>query len=277
MAGDYTIEATVIIDGSIEILAASFSVMPISNISANISLIPSKIKELKFLVRNNKNEKIDSVIKIYGKEGNLIREIKEKKALRLLQARVAEEGEVGTGEYDVEVALENIQIKKIVFKNLKIKNDSLDLGIDDVSVDKISIENIKNEKIVSAFAINPTNLNFSNATITTIAKGTALWKCKDWNFSEQKCYGNWEKIRDLVPGEEYNITLTLEDPGYAETGLVTINTKKAIYHVNESAEITMVVLDTAGHLVSNANISLQVANPNNVLTYYYTSDNRFFV
>jgi len=48
MAGDYTIEATVIIDGSIEILAASFSVMPISNISANISLIPS-IKELRSL------------------------------------------------------------------------------------------------------------------------------------------------------------------------------------------------------------------------------------
>jgi hypothetical protein len=109
-----------------------------------------------------------------------------------------------------------------------------------------------------------------NATVTSTASGSTLFKCEDWNFTTQTCFGSWQKIKDLTPGQEYNFILTAEDPGYAESGLASINTNKSIYHPNEEAKIIMVVLDTSGKLVSNANVVLNVTNPNNVVTTFTT-------
>jgi len=44
-------------------------------------------------------------------------------------------------------------------------------------------------------------------------------------------------------------------------GLITINTKKSLYHPGETAEIIMVVLDKGGYLVSGANVNLVVTDP----------------
>ena len=55
-------------------------------------------------------------------------------------------------------------------------------------------------------------------------------------------------------------------------GLVSVNTRKSIYHPNETAEILMVVLDKDGHLVSNADIILKVTNPGGLINYYSTFD-----
>jgi hypothetical protein len=75
---------------------------------------------------------------------------------------------------------------------------------------------------------------------------------------------------DLIPGQEYNFTLTLEDPGYAEAGLASINTKKSIYHINETVEIVIVVLNTEGHLVSGASVILNITDPDNNLYSFST-------
>jgi len=32
------------------------------------------------------------------------------------------------------------------------------------------------------------------------------------------CFGTWEKIKELVPGQEYSFTITQQDPGFGETG-----------------------------------------------------------
>ena len=55
-------------------------------------------------------------------------------------------------------------------------------------------------------------------------------------------------------------------------GLISINTEKSTYHPNETAKITMVVLDSRGHLVSGADVSLMITDPFGMPTYLSTTD-----
>ncbi len=55
-------------------------------------------------------------------------------------------------------------------------------------------------------------------------------------------------------------------------GLVSVNTKKSIYKPGETVEFVIVVLDKAGHSVSNADLYLTVNNPDNEETIYSTAD-----
>ncbi|MFC2134931.1 DUF2341 domain-containing protein [Bacteroidota bacterium] len=161
--------------------------------------------------------------------------------------------------YEVEVILKDDSVEKILFHDMKIKGQ-LELGFEEIKeLNDSTAKALKPQKI---FAVNPEKLNFTTATLTAEAKGEVLYKCADWNFSEQKCYGRWQKIKDIVPGETYTLTLTADDPGYMETGLATVNTDKSIYHPGETVEIIMVVLDSQGFLVSSANASLNVTSPN---------------
>jgi hypothetical protein len=152
-------------------------------------------------------------------------------------------------------------VKKVEFRDLA-PDSTLELGIQ---------ENVEDVEVfgrdsVTTFSIDPTRMNFTEAEITVTAQGYALWKCKDWNFGTQTCFGTWSKLMDVVPGKNYTFILTPEDPGYAETGLASINTNKSIYHPNESVEIMIVVLDTEGYFVGGANVTLQVTNPNTTIS-----------
>lgn len=73
------------------------------------------------------------------------------------------------------------------------------------------------EKTVQTYAIDPTQLQFTNATVTVKAKGTKLYKCALWDFDTETCNGSWQLLRTLTPGEDYALTLTPDDPAYAET------------------------------------------------------------
>jgi hypothetical protein len=108
---------------------------------------------------------------------------------------------------DLEISPQIKGIEKIKFRNAKLK-DRLDLRIEDLSL----------PNFVKSFAIDPTQMDFTDAIITGIAQGNALYKCKDWNFSLQICGGNWMKIMDINPGQEYTFNLTNQDPGYGESG-----------------------------------------------------------
>jgi hypothetical protein len=232
----------------------------------SINVTKKVLKKVRFRVnlKDRRDKKLFADIRVYDKKRNLVREIKKPKGVLVVQ----QEQDIEEGEYNVEIVLEKPIIKRIEFTNLSIRG-ALELRIDNVSTD--NIKTVAKEW-VKAYAIDPSRLNFTNATVTSVAKGYELYKCKEWNFSEQRCYGSWQKIMDLVPGHEYNFTLTREDPGYAETGLASINTKKSMYHPNEVAEIIVVVLDKEGHLVSNANVILNITNPDNAVATYSTDD-----
>ncbi len=118
------------------------------------------------------------------------------------------------GPYDTEVSIKNHPIKKIFFRNLEIRgSNQLELRIDDLTGNA--------EKAGTGskqfYVIDPTSLNFTNATVTVTAKGESLRKCKEWNYSEQRCEGSWKYIMDLTPGENYTFLLTPDDPAYNET------------------------------------------------------------
>ncbi|MCF7865839.1 FG-GAP-like repeat-containing protein [Candidatus Woesearchaeota archaeon] len=86
-------------------------------------------------------------------------------------------------------------------------------------------QKINGEEILKSYAMDLSNLDFTKGTFTTKAKGKQLFKCKDWNYSSQQCLGTWKKIKDLIPGQEYEIIITPEDPGYIETTLTILNVK----------------------------------------------------
>ena len=161
--------------------------------------VVNPIKEKKFEIYTSSKKTVDGSLRFY-KGNNLI-------ALKNIN-ELANEDFYENKTYDVELTPDIKNIRKIRFKNLKIEND-FELGVEDIS---------NHRSFVKTYAIDPTRLNFTEAIVTSIAQGNALYKCKDWNFSEQKCYDNWEKIQDIIPGLEYSFSLTPEDPGYGESG-----------------------------------------------------------
>ncbi|MEA3342640.1 MAG: hypothetical protein U9Q92_00600, partial [archaeon] len=113
-------------------------------------------------------------------------------------------------KYKAQIVPEIGPVKKIEFHDLEISGDTVELGLDDVpETGRTGIKEI--------YAIDPTKLNFTEAKVTVTAKGYELLKCKDWSFEKQKCFGEWKKLMDLTPGEEYTFTLTPDDPAFSET------------------------------------------------------------
>ncbi|MBD3248812.1 DUF2341 domain-containing protein [Candidatus Woesearchaeota archaeon] len=122
--------------------------------------------------------------------------------------------ELDEGEYNIKVKPSEHPVKEIEFKKMEFyETFSEDINLDDLT------ETEKNPGYLQLYAIDPTNLNFTNATVTVTAKGTKLYKCREWNFTEQSCFGEWILFKDnLVQGQEYTFTLTPDDPGFGESG-----------------------------------------------------------
>jgi len=173
------------------------------------------------------------------------------------------------GVYDVVLDPLEGPIEQIEFSNLEF-NGSFDVGIDTVPLD---IGSVPERFWMKVYAIDPTKVSFATATVTSIAQGSELYKCQDWIFEARQCAGSWAKIMDLEPGKLYTHTLTAQDPGYAESGVASVNTNKSLYHPNEHVKLTMVVLDIRGHLVSGAAVTLDVTDPANLSTRFATSAN----
>ncbi|MFP4424125.1 MAG: CARDB domain-containing protein [Candidatus Woesearchaeota archaeon] len=109
----------------------------------------------------------------------------------------------------LEVTPHETSIKKLVFNNIK-----------DIDTSQLKMEDVPSsirKGTKKAYAIDPTGVNFTKANVTSIAQGTELYKCKEYIFDTQTCYGSWTKVMELTPGEEYSFTLTPQDPVFAET------------------------------------------------------------
>lgn len=136
-----------------------------------------------------------------------------------------------SGMKDIKIKPAGHTIESIDVEDAEIGRDVADfIKIDDITSGSGS------SRVKKLFAIDPTGMNFSNATVTTTAGNNSryLFKCPTWNFTAQECpvyrtcsgdtkdtrrcnvTGGWHKIKKLNPGERYNFTLTSTDPGYAE-------------------------------------------------------------
>jgi hypothetical protein len=120
--------------------------------------------------------------------------------------------QAGKGTYKIEVDLQETPVKKVTFNGFNINKNVTKF---------IKIKNESVSGYVNSYAIDPTDLDFSqftSLTFTATASGNALYKCKNWNFTTETCVdGNWTKVQNLIPGENYTITLAASDPGFAET------------------------------------------------------------
>jgi len=94
----------------------------------------------------------------------------------------------------------------------QLKDTSSMLGIEEVA----QTHKIYGMPSVKSYAIDPTEMDFTTASVRSIAKGTMLYVCKEYNFTTGECFGYWQKVRDIVPGEEYSFSITPEDPLYSE-------------------------------------------------------------
>ena len=78
--------------------------------------------------------------------------------------------------------------------------------------------------------------------------------------------------KDTKPGlYKLKTTLTVNGQTYVSEsefawGLVSLNTVKSIYKPGDTAEFVIVVLDSEGHPVSNANLSMSITAPNSKIT-----------
>ena len=131
---------------------------------------------------------------------------------------------VEKGEKDIIVSPADSSLNQINYTGALIENYTD--GIIDID------ENVTQKgSFTKVYALNP-HLNSTNATVTVSATGNELYKCKDWNFTNQTCYGEWVKVKDITPGEEYSFTLSAEDPAFGELIRVIF-----AYHLNSTRDV----------------------------------------
>ena len=68
----------------------------------------------------------------------------------------------------------------------------------------------------TTFAVDPTPEGFGEVDITRIATGSSLYKCEDYDYFNENCFGNWVFVQQLTPGQPYTITVTGADPAFGE-------------------------------------------------------------
>jgi len=172
-------------------------------------------------------------------------------------SRVKRDFVVSSNSRVLDVDFEHPIVQNIIFENLD-ENSALHIGID---VPKLSagpeIEDLKR-----VFAIDPSRMDFEKATVTLTSMGTDLFKCALWNFEAQRCDGSWVKIRDdLVPGREYEIELTPNDPGFAEG----VRTNMRAYATG-GANPTVTAVVTDGEGIGIAGVTVNFTSSAGVMT-----------
>ena len=86
-----------------------------------------------------------------------------------------------------------------------------------IGIDRIEKEiMIGNASIQKGYAVDLGQLKFENATLAAIASANSLYKCRQWDFEREICFGSWEKIKELAAGEEYELALEQEAFGFME-------------------------------------------------------------
>jgi hypothetical protein len=111
--------------------------------------------------------------------------------------------QLGKGRYHV--TLDLARSRRLRFQDLDVQGEI-----------PVKFEDVQIANAVNSVAIDLSGLNFSEASYTSVAQLPELRKCKDWDYPSQACRGAWVKLADLVPGQEYTILLSPEDPGFGE-------------------------------------------------------------
>ena len=126
---------------------------------------------------------------------------------------------ISASRQDILIAFRERHVKRIELRDADT-SQSVDLGLDEPDANTVDAP-IPGRLWQAVYAVDPSTINFSDGTLSAVASGTELYKCKEWNFTAQICDGTWTKLMNLVPGEEYTIPLSIDDPGFAESVTIT--------------------------------------------------------
>ncbi|MBS3144834.1 Ig-like domain-containing protein [Candidatus Woesearchaeota archaeon] len=180
------------------------------------------------------------------------------------QEKVVQELESGTrtkvkkDTYDANISLDDSKqsIKNIAIKGLKVEQKDAIFRIDNPPADIPDQPRIGNWERV--YAIDPTAADFEEATLTILAEGSVVYKCKEWDFDSRRCFGEWKKIMDIHPGEEYSLSITQNDPAFGELLEQRPTTLYAYANGGTNPTVTAIVVDAFGHGVPGKTVSFSV-------------------
>jgi hypothetical protein len=122
------------------------------------------------------------------------------------------------GRYKIKVRPLNHKVTEVRFKNFNSDDFNITQDINGlVDID----DPAANQGFNEIYALNPLlGSGASNDTMTVIATASSgsriLYKCADWNFTTQSCYGTWKAWQAITPGQQYTAVFLLGDPGIAE-------------------------------------------------------------
>ncbi|MCK4669769.1 MAG: right-handed parallel beta-helix repeat-containing protein [Nanoarchaeota archaeon] len=96
------------------------------------------------------------------------------------------------------------------------------------------------------YAIDLSDFNLNFATVGVTASGSnVVYKCKDWNFDFRICRGEWEELQTFS-GSGYTLTLTADDPGFAEKFVEPENVTLVTQEIAEDLRIYVEAPDGIG-------------------------------
>ena len=124
-------------------------------------------------------------------------------------------------EIDTEEALPGVPHDLLIIPDMTVMKR---IHIKDIDPESITTQTLLAEDIptsikpgaIQAYAIDPRGVEFTEAEVTVNAKGTVLYKCVEYDFLQQDCYGKWTRLMLLTPGQDYTFILTPEDPAFVE-------------------------------------------------------------
>jgi hypothetical protein len=196
-------------NGQILITDVTYSLLNLSAVPVNITIE----------IVDSNNKSVPSDITLVNDSGAAVPE--EKGLLSALSSAPTADNaasfEVNPSDQNnlvVDVTTTDVPIKAIEFQDIQATEDiHAVIGVDNVPNNQSSVLGA-----VQVYAIDPTQLNFTEATVTVEATGSSLYKCASWDFESQTCTdGNWTFLQSITPGQDYQITLTANDPAYTET------------------------------------------------------------
>ncbi|MBD3313412.1 hypothetical protein GF345_03135, partial [Candidatus Woesearchaeota archaeon] len=204
-----------------------------TNVTFNATIKDSRGRDIEAIIEflNRDSGEIESVLDLRGrlKERYLASDLelsdrwKGKRFMTKLNL-TRQDFSLRKGRHKALITLMNHTIRRIELDGLDINDNTTDF----IKVDEVAPFG----NFVKVYAVDPTSLNFTEGNVTVTADGNELYKCKDWNFTEQKCYGNWIKLMAIQPGKNYTFRITPDDPGFGEL----INITKA-WHLDENRSI----------------------------------------
>ncbi len=156
------------------------------------------------------------------------------------------------GIYNIQVQPASHPVKSISIKNAELVEENSNIVLLDIP------PNLKGTK---NYVINPL-INFTNATIVSVAEDIYLYKCASWNFTARECPDGWEKLMNLTIGEEYSFTITPGDPAYSENGSVPVinSISDSPDPVNQSKNIVITANVTDEYKVSKVWVKISGTN-----------------